>query len=297
MTLVAGFTGRDGIVLCADNESLYGDYSKKRVEKIKWGRKNRADFSYAIAAATDSEEYVQMVESDLQFGVMERFEVYEPEKIHEAIKRYLHEFHLQHVWPRTDSAAAPRIHTLIVLHPDSSARAYPLLLHTTETAVNIVHDPYCCIGVGAHLANFILGRLVPNHGGRKAHLLSTAVYLLKQVHENITGIGPGTDVYYFENKGPMEILREDSEQFKAIRDRSEPLDQAWGNIFEFMTDVSASHWDEEENFIELSQEIKEQRSAMREIFRKAQEQQEQTKKKMEEYRRAHPKMGTDDIPF
>jgi hypothetical protein len=138
MTLVAGFTGRDGIVLCADNESLYGDYSKKRVEKIKWGRKNRADFSYAIAAATDSEEYVQMVESDLQFGVMERFEVYEPEKIHEAIKRYLHEFHLQHVWPRTDSAAAPRIHTLIVLHPDSSARAYPLLLHTTETAVNIV---------------------------------------------------------------------------------------------------------------------------------------------------------------
>lgn len=290
MTLVAAITGSDGLALFADTEATVGDYSKQQMEKIKCMRERGAEFSYAIGTATDSDEYVQMLEWDLRYEIMSQFKSYEPEQIHEVIKQYLQDFHAKHIWPRVDAASAPKLHSLIVLHPNSSTRALPLLLHTTETAVNVVREPYCCIGVGAHLANFILKHLIQYCGGSKAHLLAVAAYTLQKVHQDISQIGPPGDIYYFTNRGPHEVLSKDSDQYKAMLNRIEPMTDVLCSVVRYMTDVTSEHLGTDESLDDLSIEIAEERSAIQSIF-------DQERARAEEYRRQHPPTEADDELF
>lgn len=236
MTLVARFEGVNGAILAADSEETVGGYAKRSVQKLEvW---SQPTFTYARAAATDSGSYADMLTWELD-DMIRKFEVYDPEAKFNAVKELLVAFYSKHMWPRPANEA-PQIQLLILFQPRPKTKGgfagRPLLLHTSETSVNVVRNGYKSIGVGSYLADFILDRML-DFGAEKNHMLAVAAYVFKQVSENIVGVGKEPAIHYFGIDGGREYLYGD---FLAhLESLTTEADDVLKRVFHHVTNVSS----------------------------------------------------------
>lgn len=233
MSIVAAFSTGEGMILCADSEETVADYAKRRVEKITlWGRKS-AEFHFAIAGA-GAGHYADMLIFDLRNSIFESFAKYDPEKIIQFIQQKVADFYAMHSLPRGNEAP---VEFLSVLVPNAGL-GLPLLVHVTETAVNVVQHERRCIGIGSYLAEFILEHILSPYGG-KHHLIAVAAYMLKEVRDNVVGCGKDSSIYFFGNDGSWENI---SQEFLArFEQRTDEMNEVMRDAFHYITEMGTKY--------------------------------------------------------
>ncbi|MCU1285018.1 MAG: hypothetical protein JWO13_1368 [Acidobacteriales bacterium] len=281
MTIIAGFSGWGGVVLCADTQETVSGYGKREVEKISvGGQMADMDFNVAVAAATDSGPHADSLTGELIYAVSQ-VKVYSLSRIKEEIEKKLAEYHAKHIWPRA-SQDRPHIETIVVIQHAEGGHAD--MFHTTDTAVNWVSGSRCCIGVGSHLGDFILERTLQG-AGSKSHMLAVAAHMLKEVRENIDGCGKNATIWFFGKDGTCEQFYND--RFKFMEDQVEDVNDVLKEAMRYMTDV-----EEDSDGEALLHRLDIERRKNREHY----EQEMEQERKMEEWRQKM-KDGTEDAPF
>jgi len=215
MTIAAGFIGDHGAVLCADSQETIGGYAVKKVEKISVNECKA--FNLAVVGAGHA-PYIDMISTDIYIAVYGCDG--NPVTIEEAVSKVLIEFHTKHIWPRSPDPNLAPLEFLILISDRKYADDF--LFHTCDTAINWIQGSKA-IGVGSYLADYILENMLTNDGTEE-HLLATAVYMLKEVRENISGCGMESSIYFFGRNGiyqrmdenAIAVMEKNCEHFKAM---------------------------------------------------------------------------------
>lgn len=202
MTAIIGIHGYPGVVLCADSEETISGYAKRQVDKIEqW---NHKPFRFSIGAAGCG-HYADMLASSISTALF-KIDTFDLLEIRAAIESELLIFHEKHIWPRVnqESATGASVELIIIVQPLPSGRVE--IIHTTETAVLLLDNRcYVSIGIGSHLADYILERVFTPSSG-EAHLLTAAHYVLKEVINNIAGCGKEPTIALYRNDGTADWL-------------------------------------------------------------------------------------------
>lgn len=239
VTAIFGLHGYPGVVLAADSEETISGYSTRSVGKVsQW--ENTA-FRFAIGAA-GAGHYADMVAGEL-LDRLYKHTSFSLDLIGNDIRDVLLDFHNTHIWPRAcpDSIADAEIQLVIVVQPLPKGQVE--VFHTNETAVellgDIVKDPNCLgwisIGVGQHLADYILDRLYTSSAG-ESHLLATSVYVMAELIDNIATVGKEPRITLFRNDGTVRELA--IEDIQAIEAQFTHLRKKHKRVFQYMTDLT-----------------------------------------------------------
>jgi hypothetical protein len=243
MTLIAGFRGRGGSVLCSDLLEVTGGYAKKPVDKISLSvdavRPERLRFQFAIGCSGTG-PYMEMLQAELARGLeslardlQTRLDDLQ-QKVCDSLADCLVRFYAKHIWPRPAHAPSAEMQFLLLIQPCPCGEC--ALIKIAETAVSLIKDQsYACIGIGAYLAEYILENMFSGTGD-KEYQMSVAAYTLTEVNNNIDGCGHGYSIYHFADDGKMDW------EFDAYRrDDFSGLKEILKYGFQTMTDVSADY--------------------------------------------------------
>lgn len=193
MTVIIGLRGFPGGILCADSQETVDRYTKKSVYKFE--RWDHEPFRFSIGAA-GAGHYCDLLIAELS-KALTRIDVFDEEYISEAMGEVLLGFYQRHIWARPLNDGAD-VETLLLVQPRDAG--YVQLVHTCETSVQFLHDSHKSIGIGSHLADYLLKRLFAPSGGPQ-HMLATALYVLSEVIENIDGCGKEPRLLFFRADG------------------------------------------------------------------------------------------------
>lgn len=204
MTLVAALSGRDGTILFGDTEETVAGYTKRTIDKLVVV--DGAAFRFGIAGACTDGNYADMLQSEIcdVLGEMQQFEL---GQIKLGLTGTLTNFYLKHIWPR--AGEKPEVEFLLVLQ--SLDGGHPTVVHVAETAVTICTEATKTIGVGSYLADYLLksmtDRQLPFPPNETIDFLcASAVYVAREVRENIQGVGPLSRVAVFNADGTYDDL-------------------------------------------------------------------------------------------
>ena len=240
MTLIAGFHGRGGAVLCSDLLEVTGGYAKKPVDKISLSinatHPDKLRFQFAIGCS-GSGPYMEMLQAELvrELESLAGSMQIEYSDLLPMICRSLTDclvcFYGKHIWPRPEGAPSAEMQFLVLVQPCPFGEHQ--LIKIAETAVSIVKDEsYACIGIGAYLADYILDNILSGTGG-KEYQMAAAAYVLTEVNNNVDGCGHGYSIYHFSEDGKM-----DWEFDMYRRDDFSELKEIIKYGFQTMTDIS-----------------------------------------------------------
>jgi hypothetical protein len=220
VTAIIGLRGFPGVVLCADSEETISGYSKKQVDKIEqWVHE---PFRFSIGAAGCG-HYADMLAASIAEELL-KVDTFDLARIHGAIQSELLAFHETHIWPRVnqESAVESSVQLIIVVQPLPSGQVE--IIETKETAVlPLTKRCYVSIGVGSHLADYILERVFTPSSG-EAHILAAAHYVLREVTDNIAGCGKEPNIALYRNDGTTDWLF-----FEEVEQLEDALD-SWADI-------------------------------------------------------------------
>jgi hypothetical protein len=213
MTLIAGFSGRGGTVLCSDLLEVQGGYAKKPVDKITLSvnadEPENIRFQFAIGCS-GSGPYMDMLQAELVSGLELLVKSQDtpldklPTTIRDVLVDILVQFYGKHIWPRSSSAVNAEMQFLLLIQP--CPHGEPCFMRIIETAVSIIEEAsYASIGIGSYLAEYILENL-HSGGGAKEYQLALAAYVLTEVNENVDGCGHGYSIYHFDENGKMSWM-------------------------------------------------------------------------------------------
>jgi hypothetical protein len=151
VTIVAGFVSTDGLLLCADREERDGT-SKKDVNKVLCMAGD--DWHVAIGGAGPS-AIIELAFKRLR----KRFESIEDEagiqsEHEEILRNELFNLHEQYVWP--SKQVDYRFSLLVGINLKRSKQTF---LYRTQEYIPEPVQTFCCIGIGADLANYFADRL------------------------------------------------------------------------------------------------------------------------------------------
>jgi 20S proteasome alpha/beta subunit len=273
MTLIAGFTGRGGSVLCSDLLEVSGGYAKKPVDKILTAEGDHTrNFEYAVGCSGNG-PYMDMLLSELRraLEVYARIDVdletdLDPaccdlrDAIVAELTKALTAFYATHIWPKGANADKIEMQFLAAVQPRPYGEAF--LVKIVETAVTVVEESYACIGIGSYLADYILENM-HSGTGEKEFQFALASFVLTEVNENIDGCGKGYSIYHFDGDGTLDWRFSDyhAEDFSHIKN-------LFGYAFQAMTDFG-EHQDKHGFTPErIGQIVAEERAARLERIRK-----------------------------
>jgi hypothetical protein len=215
VTAILGMQGYPGILLAADSEETVSGYSKRYVEKI--GHWDNPHFRFAIGA-TGPGHYADLLAGKLGTRLME-LKSFSLPIIGKTIENVLVEFHERHVWPRANAQSAEdaSVQLLIVVQrtPPQADEQNVFGWSTCETAVNSLdgipgaraghnYRTHACIGVGGHLAHYILDRLY--RFGNEAQMVTMGAYVMRELNEHIAEVGKEPELTLFRNDGTVDFL-------------------------------------------------------------------------------------------
>jgi hypothetical protein len=211
MTLVAALSGRDGTILFADTEETVAGYAKRTIDKLAVFEGE--EFRFGIAGACSDGNYADMLQAELSDALCEIRE-FDLGKIKLGITEVLTNFYTKHVCPR--AGQTPEVEYLLVVQPLSGG--YPAVIHIAETAANVCIEETKTIGAGSYLADYILkcmtaGDLPFPPSETVDFMCASAVYVAKEVQDNILGVGQLKRVAVFNTDGtyddlwPIDIVR------------------------------------------------------------------------------------------
>ena len=238
MTLVTTLHGRDGVVMFTDTQETVGGYAKKIVDKLTLWNVD-GPFRFAIAAATNDTTYLEMLEREISRALFS-VKSYALGEIERSLVDALTGFYAKHIWPQPSKNHL--IEFLITLQPMPNGR--PDVIHISGTAVSVptISENHKSIGVGAYMADYLLPIFLGG-GEDLAQLAMTAVYVGKEVHDNVDGVGPVDRIILLGNNGDYhelyhDVIRELEENLfpfrdviqQAFRAASEVLDEGKGDL-------------------------------------------------------------------
>lgn len=232
MTLVTTLMGREGVVMFADTQETVGGYAKKPVDKLTlWNEHPDRPFRFAIAAATDDTTYLEMLEREIS-GTLLKLNGNWLRSIEKDLADTLTTFYAKHIWPQSKN---PRIEFLITIQP--LPHGLPDVIHIAGTAVSIpsLSESHKSIGVGAFLADYIVPMILDGGEGL-AHLAMAAVYLGKQVHENVDGCGPVDRIVLLGRDGECDELY--SDVIRQMEAAVYPLREVMTHAFTSCADIA-----------------------------------------------------------
>lgn len=235
MTLVTSLSGLEGAMLFADTQETVGGYGKRTVEKMEVWNVLGHPFRFGIASSTNSGTYSDSLQTEI-VGTLLSTSNSDMEHIRKSLEERLTKFYADHVWPQ--SGDRPQMEYLLIIQPLPSGR--PEIFHIYETAANIVapQTHWKSIGVGAYLADYLLGRMLTDipRGDMISHLAAAGIYTAKEVRENIDGVGPVQRVAIFKDDGSFDMLFPDD--IEAIEQNFSAMDEALHNFFQDAMDVT-----------------------------------------------------------
>lgn len=196
MTIAAGFTCKDGLLLCADREETVGT-SKKVVEKIFTLHADPWNMTVATGGSSPAadlavdrlrKEFVRgflkgIVNTNHSHGVRALEETHE-----QIIVDVLTKVYEDHVWknPRVDHG----IQLIIGLSFLETRKQY---LYLTHDNIPQRISTYCCLGYGEDLCTYFAERLYrPNLSKDETILL--AAFIFREVNTAVQFCGKGTDM-------------------------------------------------------------------------------------------------------
>lgn len=193
MTIAAGFSCGEGVLLCADTEQTAWAM-KLQGKKVDYFDFPGGKLAYAYAGNTHfAFSAIQKLQKRLQSGLQQN--MVEIEKLLD--KEYRRNV-LRHPDHATDSSLDYRF-LLALWSPTEGTKFFM----TSQTAL-VAGGTYECIGVGDYLAHYLISRSF--NGGSVRDALALAAYFLAGIKDYVVGCG-GMSVYVFlHNDGRVAVL-------------------------------------------------------------------------------------------
>src|ERR1019366_9180196 len=216
MTAISGFKKGNFVVLLADSQEVFSDYTKGSTRKI-----NVTDFfgkwRMAVAGAGNS-TFVELLTQELK-RTLGQFHNFDYPKIYLAAKDQILRLHRQYIWCRHDNAAnRPSVFALIVLQPVDPPPS-PLqgthLLVTAEGALLEEVLGYRSIGWGMSYADSLARRIFPSLATGSwdsitactlEQLVGAGIFILREVKSFVQGCDGKTQVIVFTPDGDYTLL-------------------------------------------------------------------------------------------
>jgi hypothetical protein len=230
MTLVSALSGHEGVVFFADTNETISDYSKKTIDKVDVFDFPNHPFRFAIAGAADDSTYADMLQHELSATLLAQ-EAFDLAAIKLALTDTLTEFYGKH-FAATDR---PKLQYLVAIQPLPSGT--PEIVHIAQTAVNFVGitTHQTSIGIGSYLADYLYGVLLGG-GEPIAWLSAIAVYVAREVNDNVAGVGPIDRIVIFDREGGYDELC--PVDIEAIQENLSGMNEGLRHFFSLACDIT-----------------------------------------------------------
>lgn len=212
MTVIIGMNGFPGVILAADSEETVSGYSKRQVDKVAQWKNDYIRFAIGGAGAG---HYADMLADKIASDLM-LFEHPEPdaETIQKILERVVLEFHQTRIWSRASSQSAEdsAVQLIIVVQPlvgGYAQHGFIWVWQTCDSAITEVGEkhyrPHASIGIGSHLAEYLLDHLFSPAGG-EAHMVITATYVMREIGKSIAQVGGDPYLTLFRKDGTTDFF-------------------------------------------------------------------------------------------
>lgn len=235
MTVAAGFTCQDGIVLCADSEYTWGSLLKTQGTKIA---RPPADDAVVLIAGAGAAPFMQGFFEDVRDGLPKTDKTVLV--IKELIKRTLKELYRSYraVPNWNDSESGGQF--LIAVRGSDGQLA---LWETEGTRTNEVHE-CACVGIGLYLGYYVARCLYRQHITVKDASVAAAI-LIREVAQNVQHVGGDGLVVTLPAMGEptnvdAESIAEYDEAFLAVSDALRPAVFACLNQYRPTSDLDTA---------------------------------------------------------
>jgi 20S proteasome alpha/beta subunit len=267
MTIAAGFSFKDGILLCADTERTFGEF-KFTGSKILSHKFPTGYTAFAIAGGVDyATMAIQEIVRDLK-SQPELSNAIIEEKVKARIG-YIYE-RLLNPHPRATFEGSPFFDLIGAVWTKADGLG---LLASSESAV-VWETEYTCRGIGLTLAEYLIKPMY-SVGMTRGEAESLAAYTLSHVKDSISGCGGESEFVVVDNVGIHPVRHSAKVEHE---DFTELFDTYLPTIFSYAGDLDKSDKDVKlvlEAFVSglMSQrgEFRNLREKRKEALRKARE--------------------------
>jgi len=219
VTIAAGFSVFDGIVLCADTQETIPGYVKSNKGKIRvWQDEG---LNIAIVGSGDSESIEtlsQLVEGDL-VGDYSPTEIRFPDDYRQKVEKVLLEFFERSIvpyaaFPKEDR---PSVDLMIAIMVLNKVNNYQCLFRATGTTVREIKGDADCMGTGVTIAKGLIERFYSPFR-ELDELVIVACYIMLHTKKSADMVGGNTDlvVASFTNKFFGALSSQDVKSLESI---------------------------------------------------------------------------------
>ena len=262
LTIAAGFTFSDGILICADSEvsDSLAKFKESKIRTVTIGN-NETKLIFAFAGTVPyvkrAIEYCWKGIGEIPAG--ERTN----DSIRDRIEERLDQFHQKFVYPhpqyKYDPGAIAQL--LIGVWPRCTGR--PTLYVTYEGVVNEVSE-YDAIGTGSYFARYTCANLWQrNMSLQRAILL--AAHMLQQTKNNVPGCGKSSAIIYLQVGGVLESAS--PIDINGIEEYSDRFVKFMSRIVLDVVDPNVSLGEQLAIFNKTAEEFREQNFRMNQIYK------------------------------
>lgn len=194
MTIVAGFKGAGGVLLCADTQETIGGISKRQVPKLLFfpqcGSDNpKPSLAACFCGATDDGPFLDEMVTDTWASVQEAVTFADAcLRSKEAIREHYRVF--EGIYGQN----CPHVELVYGIKAEGNSA----LFSASRASVNEVHS-FATGGIGCHLANFIIDRMGHDARMNLRQCLIIAAYMLYQTKQYVDGCGGDSHIAVLQN--------------------------------------------------------------------------------------------------
>ena len=200
MTLVAGFTCRDGILVCADMEEVGIGASKRKINKLFQrtigGVPQQAD-THIVFTGAGSSAVIDNAIKRIDDAIAKGQDISNENAVQNLIDSTLVTVYEKYVWPnqRVD-------HDIKMIVGYS--HGFDQRIWITHDIVTMPEARYVCAGIGEDLANYFADRLYNPHYSEQ-QMVRLATLIFKEVKANVSGVGQGTQMWMLRKNGKAQF--------------------------------------------------------------------------------------------
>lgn len=216
VTIAAGFSCVDGIVLCADTQETIQGYTKTKTEKMNV---LYADRCRVVITGSGDSEIVGTISQRLMSAAISEFDEdrwYEEDEVRGVMEDVLLEFFRRHLLPYPQ-IERPFIELLIAVRCSRNRFLYKASGNTLRDLdpARTGSSGASAIGSGCLFANSLIERIYSPFL-ELDDLVTIACYILYQAKRWVDGCGGNTDIYVMTKEGDLGIRSHDIEAMEKM---------------------------------------------------------------------------------
>jgi 20S proteasome alpha/beta subunit len=190
MTLIAGFTCRDGLLICADMEEVGVGASKRKINKLFY---RAVGDCVIIFTGSGSSAVIDNAIRRMDEAIKKGIGLSDSSEVQELVDKTLRTVYETYVWPNTRTD-----HDVKLLIGYS--KHFEQQMWITHELVTSPEVRYVCAGIGEDLANYFADRLY-HPAYSEQQMVRLATFIFREVKNNVTGVGQGTQMWMLPKVG------------------------------------------------------------------------------------------------